>query len=129
MAGVLDMLCLDLPPTATYARRMAVWLPADPSEGDGRLGSLTVVLQRSRKAGAVVESDTYAVVADSPPLNQMGEAYLLLNETDPDQPDVYKVVAGGPQPSCTCKAGLCRLPCKHKDAIRAVIDAGGLGEE
>ena len=135
--SVLDMMTGELPPTATYQRRDWVWIPASPGDHeDGRLGTLTIVLQRSRRAGAKQDSDTYAVEADTEPLNQMGKAYLLCNLTDPDQPDVYKVTLA-PHPSgdaCSCKAGSVdlgrkrkatgELCCKHKCALRAMIAEG-----
>jgi hypothetical protein len=122
MPGILDMICDDLPPTATHARRSFVWIPGG---ADGRLGTLTIVLQGSRRAGAKQESDTYAIDEDTEPLNQAARAMLLLNESDPKQADVYKVTTGSVW-RCTCKAGLCRVPCKHIASLRAVIDAGGL---
>lgn len=130
MAGVLSMLTGSLPPTATYCRRSWVWIPGGP---DGRLGTLTIQLQKGERRGrrtVSVESDSYAIDWDTEPLTGvMGRAMLLANETDPDAAEVYKVVCG-PRWSCNCKAALCKLECKHAAAIRAMIEAGGIsGEE
>lgn len=124
--SVLDLLTGSLPPTATYARRDWVWLPADPTDyPDGRLGTLTIVLQHSRRAGAKQESDSYGVDFETEPVGRMGANFLLVNDTDPQQPDAYRVLIG-PEVSCTCKAGKCRTPCKHIDAILDVIEQGGI---
>jgi hypothetical protein len=130
----------ELPPTATYAVREWRWVPADP--GAEVLGELTIVLQRHARNGrakpTAVESDTYAVQHDTPPVGGPGRAYLLLNLTDPDQADVYRVVIG-PYPSgdtCSCPAGRVdlgrkrraagELTCKHRSPIRQIIEQGGL---
>lgn len=127
--GVLSMISGDLPPTATYCRRSWVWIPGGPG---GRIGTLTVQLQRGERRGrrtVSIESDSYAVVEDSAPLNHRGAAFLLLNESDPAADEVYQVVMR-PEWRCNCKAGLCRVPaCKHRESLAAVIEAGGLSSE
>jgi hypothetical protein len=138
--SVLDMVSGELPPTATYQRRAFVWLPADPGDyDDGRLGTLTIVLQHSRRTGAKQESDTYAVEPESEPVGSMGRAYLLCNLTDPGQPDVYRCViaphASGD--SCSCDAGRVdrgrkrkaagELECKHRATLRALMEEGAAG--
>lgn len=121
MAGLLDKVTVDLEPTATYARREAAWIPgAEPGEG-----VLEVWQWRGRRAGSKVEFDRYEVQPDEP-IGVYGRAFLLLNTTDPEQPDVYRCVVG-PNPTCTCKAGLCRVDvCKHRDALAALINDGVL---
>jgi hypothetical protein len=124
--SVLDLLTGSLPPTATYQRRDWVWLPASEGDyADGRLGTLTIVLQHSRRAGAKQESDSYGVDFESEPVAGRGTNFLLVNDTDAGQPDAYRVRIG-PEVSCTCKAGKCRVPCKHIDAILDVIEQGGI---
>jgi hypothetical protein len=139
--SVLDMTCGSLPPTATYQRRDYVWLPADPGDyDDGRLGTLTIVLQHSRRAGAKQTSDTYAVERESEPTpGVVGRSFLLCNLTDPDQEDVYRTVVAPHRSgdSCTCDAGRVdtgrkrkaagELPCKHRDTLRALIEEGAVG--
>jgi hypothetical protein len=125
--GVLQMTSGDLPETATYAKRSWCYIPADSGEhNDGRIGTLTITLQRAARNGRAtptkVESDTYAIEADSEPLTGViGRAFLLSNLTDPEQPDVYRTVIG-PRCSCTCKAGLVRRDeCKHVAALRDIL--------
>lgn len=125
MIAALHALTLDLGPTLTYSHRHCVWLPGDP-HGDGRVGTLTIVLRHGR-AGSKVESDTYAVEEETPAIGVMGRSFLLLNLTDDTQADVYRTTVGHPVDTCSCTAGQCRVPsgCKHRDAVRAVIAEGG----
>jgi hypothetical protein len=123
MSSVLDMLTNELPPTATHARRAYIWQPDGPGAG-----VLTTTLQRSRRAGAKQDVDTYSV-QEHMGHGMPGRVFLLLNLTDPGQPDVYETfVADDPRLSgCSCKAGSCRVPvCKHRDALADIIDLGGI---
>ena len=115
MAGVLDAVTVDLPPTPTYPRREATWVPGD-IPGDG---TLIVRLWRGKRPGSRCESAAYLVEADEP-IGHYGRGWLLCTEDG----EVYRTVVG-PYPSCTCKAGLCGLGCKHADALRGLI-AGGV---
>lgn len=47
--------------------------------------------------------------------------------TDPEQPEPYRVTVGGMN-RCRCMAGKCRnySGCKHRDAIKAIIEDGQL---
>lgn len=126
--SVLDMVTGVLDPTATYRRRDFVWFPADPGTyADGRIGSLTIVLQHSRKAGAKVESDTYGVEEErGRRLPEGVRSFLLVNDTDPAQPDVYRCVVGSDarglvHDRCNCRAGQCKTDCKHVAALNRLI--------
>jgi hypothetical protein len=128
MPSVLDMVTGSLPATATYARRDYVWVPASGGAyADGRIGSLTLVLQRSRRPGAKVETDTYGVDEElDRPLPAGVRAFLLANDTDPEQPDVYRCVVGSDagglvHDRCACRAGEVGKTCKHLDAINTLV--------
>ena len=129
--SVLDMVTGSLPPTATYKRRDWVWIPTTPGAfGDGRIGSLTLVLQHSLRTGAKQETDTYGVEEEHDRDVPTGvRSFLLANDTDPGQRDVYRCVAGSDaaglvHDSCTCQAGACRKPCKHLDALTHLTTEG-----
>ena len=131
--SVLDMVSGTLPPTKTYVRRDYVWFPADfAAFKDGRIGSLTLVMQASRRPGARVETDTYGVDEEPNAGCPSGvRSFLLVNDTDAGQPDVYRCVVGSDAgglvfDKCTCKAGLCKLICKHADALNHLIAEGVL---
>lgn len=111
---------LDLPPTRAYARRRAEW-----TRGRAGEGRLVITLWKTDRPDCVPEEDGYGVQAEAAAVGQIGRSFLLLNETDAEQPDVYRTVVGR-DPTCTCKAGLCRVPggCKHRDALAAVVAAG-----
>jgi hypothetical protein len=130
MPSILVMIQEELPPTATYARRSFMWLPGDGAGPDHRDGTLTITLQKGRRAGSKIERDTYAVerVAQD---GSNREGFYLVNLTDPEQEDVYQCrPAGAVHPgyvSCTCTAGNCKVPnCKHRDALAKLIELGAL---
>lgn len=126
---VLDTVSDDLPPTATYARRWYVWVPADPThpDWDGRAGTLTIGLQAGRRAGCRVESDTYAVEDLGELFGLMGRAFVLTTLTDPTAADRAYEVRVGPLPGCTCEAGTRRpVGCKHTAALAALVESGAL---
>lgn len=137
MLAVLDAVSDTLPPTRTYARRSFVWIPADAErpEADGRLGLLSIKLQHS-KSGVrrTVECDSYSIERDTPEPGDMGgQAFWLMNTTDPESEEMYRCVVGGMKPKCTCTAGKCRVPadegtagCKHRDAIQHLIQMGAI---
>jgi hypothetical protein len=53
--------------------------------------------------------------------------FHLLKLHDLEQREPYRVRVGGVN-ECRCQAGQCRVPsgCKHRDALAALIAAGGL---
>lgn len=103
----------ELEPTPAYAVREFAWVPTVVGEG-----VLTIRLRRTE--GAQEEADVYAVQRQVPPEEGVSE-YLLLNVTDPEQPDCYRVQLGPRGDTCTCKAAKCGLTCKHRDAVRHIL--------
>jgi hypothetical protein len=135
--SVLNMLSGRLNPTATYAVREWRWVPNDPEANpEGPLGELTIILQKAERNGRTrptkVESDTYAV-AEEPGFDAVGRHFLLMNLTDPAQPEVYGVQIGPRGCDCNCKQGQVdrgrravnddEVGCKHRDAMKAVLEA------
>jgi hypothetical protein len=110
----------DLPPNKTYKVRRVQFLPQSP-DLMGTQGYLAIVLARSDKPGAKQERDVYAIQTTEA-IGFPGKAFMLLNTVDPEQPDVYRtIVSEGARSSCTCKAAMCGLICKHVDAIRELV--------
>lgn len=115
--SVLDKIGGELPATLTYARREWDWVPT--AEGEG---ILTIRLWKGKRAGSKCEIDSYQVQEEDSP-GCRGRSFLILNLTDPDQPDVYRCVVGGPYQHCTCTAGSVKRieSCKHRDSIKAML--------
>lgn len=123
MPGVLDKASGDLPPTATYAVRYWDWFPgdhSDPSQRDGRDGTVVVTLQRVRRRGRrvpVVERATYGVQEDAERSRPGHRVFLFLKDDDVGEP--YQVVLADWFADCTCTATNCRSPhCRHRDVLR-----------
>ena len=115
MSSILDAVTLDLPPTATYGRRECTFYPGERGEC-----LLVIRLWKGTRAGSKMERDAYSVM-EGEPVGTMGRLFLVLNTTDPEQPDVYETVVG-PVPHCTCQAGRCKAPsCKHVDSLTALV--------
>lgn len=115
----------DLGPTAAYAERLWSWAPRTGGETDDRLGTLTILQRKGVTARAAAEVDSYGVQEDTEPTNTPPccRAFLLLNDEDWDQPDVYLVTVGVRQ-LCTCTAAKFGKDCKHSAALTALVDAG-----
>ncbi len=132
MTAALGMVTGSLPPTATYARRDWVWFPAAPgTHPDDRDGSLTVLLQKGKRGGAKPEVDTYGVQEerDRDDLPPGVRSFLLRNDTDASQRDVYRCAVGADAGGevwdrCTCRAGEMKQECKHVCCLRALIEEG-----
>ena len=130
--AALDMATGSLGATKTYARRDWVWLPCGPWDyPDHRIGTLTLVMQKSRRAGAVQEVDHYAVQEETDEALPEGiRSFLLENETKPHPDGPYRCVVGALRETCSCKAGQIDRPrveevgCKHRSAIAALINEG-----
>jgi len=136
---ILDVLAFttgEMPPTASYGRRSWCFIPvrADAERFDGRIGNVTLKMQKARGGvGRRIDVDTYAVEFD-PNLepNEHGLAFWFSNLTDPAQEQPYRVVVGGKSGRCTCTAGQCRVPatpdvsegCKHRDFLLAALAEG-----
>jgi hypothetical protein len=133
MLDILNSVSDDLPPTRTYQRRSFVWLPSDGE----MLGELIVKQQYAKSGvGRKLDLDTYGI--DRDPLNEPGdnggEAFWIVNLSDPDAEQPYRCVVGGIHPfggKCTCKASQCKvtdddakLVCKHFCCLRYLIDNG-----
>lgn len=103
----------EMEPTPAYAVREFAWVPTVVGEG-----VLTIRLRRT--SGGQEESDVYAVERQVPPEVGVLE-FLLVNVTDPEQPDAYRVQLGPRGDFCTCKAAKCRLGCKHVDSLKHIL--------
>lgn len=106
----------ELEPTAAYAVREFAWVPTVEREG-------VLVIRQRRTPGGKEASDVYAVQEQSPPEAGVRE-FLLVNTTDAEQPDCYRVQVGPLGDTCTCKAAKCRLGCKHRDTARHILSTG-----
>jgi hypothetical protein len=117
--SILDAVTIDLPPTATYARREVFWIPGDePGEG-----TLTIRLWKGRRGGSRCDADRYQIQEEACAYPGC-RSFLILNETDDTQEDVYRCRVGA-MPGCSCKAGLVhRHECKHVAAVAALTEEG-----
>ena len=122
----------ELAPTATYSHRLYVWFSTGTGEVEmpsgeivPAIGKLTIKLRKGKGWNCNVELDTYAVEEVEP--EEFGtRLFVLLNLTDPEQPEPYRVTVGGTN-RCRCMAGKCKVPdCKHRSAIAAIIEDGDL---
>lgn len=118
----------DLGPTATYRRRRAGWFPGRGDRGDDRIGTLRIVLQKGKQPRDSDDVDEYGLQEELGTDVPLGaRSFLLRNDTDFEQPDVYRAVIYPAFPTasqCTCRAGSCRLDCKHTAAMAAIVAAG-----
>ena len=124
----MNILSGELVTTTSYTRRWWTWVE-NPDNGPDSdyAGKLTICLQRGKRTSSKIESDTYAVQETPEPFRN-ARGFLLLNITDPSQPDVYETVIGvNGLATCTCDAGrVGRFGCKHQSSLRALIEADGL---
>ena len=132
-SAALDMQTGSLPPTASYARRDWVWMPADPCHwSDGRIGTLTIILQHANsRPGCKQEVDHYGVQEETELGLPSGiRSFLLENDSDPDEYGPFRCMVGGMVETCGCEAGGAdrrrREPtsCKHRDALKDMIEQG-----
>ena len=132
-AAAPDEFTGELPPTETYSRRAWTWEPAGP-DADGRLGTLTIELERDRGGR---EYDEYAVAELDPLPGLMGRVFRLVNmsETPPlpgfGERTAYEVVVGG-LARCGCPAGQFRAQhgekaCKHLAVLALLVGSGVIG--
>ena len=125
MISILDALDWhDLDPTPSYPRREYQYIPGRVP-GDSRDGTLTIRLSKGKRAGSMWEEDTYGVEEGQPVGPPYpGRVFLLVNLTDPTQPDVYEVLISASderRDRCTCLAFVGqRHRCKHADALRDI---------
>ncbi len=132
--SVLDFRSYPLGGTETYAKRSVLWIPADPDYPghDGRLGQLTIKLQRARGYGRVVEVGTYIVSPDTPEPKDYGcpafWLYKVADDADDESANAepYRAVVGPYLQRCGCMAGRCGLACKHADAIWMLMEQGDI---
>lgn len=109
---------VELTPTATYRHRSAEWVRVSDTDG--------VLVIRLRKTDhGTEEADVYAVEEQRSGHPSVRE-WLLTNTIDEGQPDSYRVTVGGPRQGCTCRAGLCRLGCKHLDSMSCLVAIGAV---
>jgi hypothetical protein len=119
MPSILDALDWhELQPTASYPRREYQWVPGK-ARHDDRDGTLTIRLAKGKRAGSVWDQDRYGVQAeDAGPGWRM---FLLRNDGDDEQPDVYRVTIGDRGDACTCDAGRAKKRCKHLDSVADLL--------
>lgn len=142
-----DILFDDLEPTATYQVRHWLYLPADLTahDWDGRAGTLIIVQGRSIRTDTKRDRGVYAVqevlnagaggrqfliAKQDDPIGGPGEVPAAVPE-DGAKHEIYEVYLGDGllPPRCDCDAGKAGVPhCKHRDALAAVVAAGGLPE-
>lgn len=86
-----------------------------------------LVIRLRKTARGREENDVYAVEEQVSGHPQVRE-WLLVNTTDEQQPDSYRVTLGGPKQGCSCKAGLCRVEsgCKHLAALMCLAALGAI---
>jgi hypothetical protein len=114
--SVLDKTFFELDSSPTYARREVEFIPL-PGRGEGLL---TIRQWKGQRTGSKSESDTYQIQEEDA-IGVMGRAFLLLNVSDDEQPDVYRCIVG-PEMHCTCTAGsVKKYSCKHKDALSKLV--------
>lgn len=108
----------DLPATKSNPVRQWTWTPGGGSHTDNRDGTLAI--RQRKSAGGKWDQDSYGV--EEQDTDDHGREFLLVNDTDDEQEDVYKVFvagAGEHRDSCTCRAVVCRqYSCKHTAALR-----------
>lgn len=132
----------DLPRTATYAVRNWLYVPANLTahDWDGRAGTLVIVQRRTAGPDSTPDTSIYAVqdVLNTGPggrqfylkkQNDPGETVTTDADADGAKDEVHEVFLGDGTlpPKCSCDAGRAGLlVCKHRDALAAVVAAGGL---
>jgi hypothetical protein len=134
---VLDLASGVMAPTLTYKVREWRYVPAGPECPYD--GELTIILQRAlrreRRDGSLgaarkLEQDTYAVYELAEECGPAARVFLLENLTEPDEYGPLKCVVGGAVETCSCEMGRVDsrrvepTGCKHRSAIRALIEAG-----
>lgn len=115
----------SLPATKTYARRSWTWV----RNRDGYAladGHLTITCRRSARPGAKSEDDTYGVQETKGEFRGPGARVFLLENISDLESLTHETIVGRGFASCTCKGWVCTRTCKHVDAMRAMVDAGGM---
>ena len=133
----------DLEPNTTYQVRHWLFVPADLTSHswDGRHGTLVIVQGRSGKPDTKRDRGIYAV-QEVMNAGAGGRQFLLAKQDDDTAETIAPAVSDGARKDeihevflgdgvlparCNCKAGQVGLPnCKHRDALAAVVAAGGL---
>ena len=135
----MQALCGELPATDSIAVREWTWLsmPCRPELTDGTL----TIHQRRNLNGKRCQTDRYAIQEQDLGDTTDRRAFLVENISNPipttlaahvqpddsqDQPYLVTITANPDHDSCTCKAASTGKRCKHREALRAVIEAGGL---
>lgn len=115
-----------LPPTLCYAVRRWTWLRhSDPTAlADGQL---TITQRRTLTPGTTSVVERYDVAQQLAPIPGW-QVFFCVNLTSGE---VYEVTLGDRGDLCTCRAGLFKVAsgCKHRHALRAVIQAGGFDRD
>ncbi len=111
-----------LPATTTYPFRQWAWVVGNDGV-DHRYG--TLYIRQRRSAGGKWDADAYGVLEEDPVgVPNPGRVFLLVNDTDANQDDVYEAFiadTGAARDRCTCRAVVCqKYVCKHTTALRAL---------
>jgi hypothetical protein len=121
--NVLDRVSGELPPCATYSRRVWHWFPAANNAYEP-FGWLVVQVQYSRRLGVKFESVRYAVEETTEP-GCPERVFLVFAPANAEQDEPYEVRVGPGYCTCTCRAARCRVPvCKHRDSFAAMVEQG-----
>lgn len=129
-----EPLYLELPPTASFARRRVGWFAGRGAAADGRLGTLRLVLYPRVRSQDAVEIDEYGVQEEADTQEAPGcRSFLLENDDDPDEEGPFRCVVGSAA-ACGCEMGNydrrreTQVGCKHRAALSALVAAGAFPE-
>jgi hypothetical protein len=115
----------ELPPTRAYDRRQWTWEPADRYDSVDRDGTLTILLTHTGKRRVRTEVSVYAVQVELEVLEELGVwSFLLENWTENDPLGPFRCIVGSAHECCGCEAFRYGLGCKHRDALRAILEQG-----
>lgn len=127
-APTTELPYFDLGKTASYRRRRIFWFEGRGDRDTDRIGTLRIVLEKTKSPSDSTEVDEYGVQEEFGRGLPVGvRSFMLRNDTDAEQPDVYRCVVGADagglvQDLCTCEAGKRGKDCKHKDALNKLVE-------
>lgn len=123
MSSILDAEWLEMPPTRSYPRRWAFFVPLDLFAGEPGRCTVKIHQQHGYRSGNKIEEDTYRIENCGPVPGAMARQFLFENVGDESQDQPYLVTVGPHISQCTCKAGKCRTEsCKHRSFASMILD-------